>query len=104
MSRSSCARCLLTCLVLCAALSSPAAQTPPDAASADARLRALYTEEWKWRQKEMARRSDSPARRRERPLPEGRRRVAAGAARVLDARRWRRSTASRSTSSRPRRR
>src|SRR5688572_3962772 len=51
MSRSSYARCLLTCLVLCAllALSPHAAQTPRDATSADARLRALYTEEWNWR-------------------------------------------------------
>ena len=28
--------------------------------SADARLRALYTDEWNWRQQEMARRSDAP--------------------------------------------
>jgi uncharacterized protein (DUF885 family) len=45
------------CLVLCAVfvLSSPAAETQPAQASADARLRALYTEEWKWRQQEIAR-------------------------------------------------
>ena len=62
MSRSSFARCLLTCLVLCAllALSPHAAQTPRDATSADARLRALYTEEWNWRQKELARVGDQP--------------------------------------------
>ena len=60
MSTSSCARSLLTCLVLCAllALSPHAAQTPRDATSADARLRALYTDEWNWRQKELARIGD----------------------------------------------
>lgn len=60
MSRSSYVRTLLTCLVLCAllALSPHAAQTPRDATSADARLRALYTEEWNWRQKELARIGD----------------------------------------------
>ena len=31
------------------------AQTQPDSSSADARLRALYTEEWEWRQKEQLR-------------------------------------------------
>lgn len=36
------------------------AQTPPDATSADARLRALYTAEWEWRKRELARRSDAP--------------------------------------------
>lgn len=36
-----------------------AAQTQPSAPTADARLRALYTEEWKWRQQEMAR-GDQP--------------------------------------------
>src|SRR5688572_13875181 len=48
---------LQICLVLCALfmLSSPAAETQPAPASADARLRALYTEEWKWRQQEVAR-------------------------------------------------
>lgn len=35
------------------------AQTPRDT-SADARLRVLYTTEWTWRQREMARRSDEP--------------------------------------------
>ena len=34
------------------------AQTPRDNASADARLRALYTEEWNWRQQELGRGSD----------------------------------------------
>ena len=46
-------------ILLCSliALSSSAAQTP-QALSADARLRALYTEEWNWRQKELARTGD----------------------------------------------
>jgi uncharacterized protein (DUF885 family) len=62
MSRSSDARFVLTCLGLCAllALSPHAAQTPRDTTSADARLRALYTEEWNWRQKELARTGDQP--------------------------------------------
>ena len=34
--------------------------TQPGSDSADARLRALYTEEWNWRQKELARESDQP--------------------------------------------
>ncbi len=44
------------CLVMCALVVtwSPAAETPRAQASADARLRALYTEEWKWRQQEVA--------------------------------------------------
>ncbi len=62
MSRTSSARCVLSCLVLCVVFPflPPAAQTQPDATSADVRLRALYTEEWKWRQQEMARSSDQP--------------------------------------------
>ena len=36
------------------------AQTQRDTNSADASLRALYTEEWNWRRKEMARNSDAP--------------------------------------------
>ena len=78
---------VLTCLVLCAplVLSPPAARTQGDATSADARLRALYTEEWNWRQ-HGAGAGRRPARRggRERPLPQGRCRVATGATRVLD--------------------
>ena len=35
-------------------------ETQRDTRSADARLRALYTEEWNWRRKEMARSSDQP--------------------------------------------
>ena len=46
-------------LAICAtpALSHTAAQTR-DAGPADARLRALYTEEWNWRQRELARGGD----------------------------------------------
>ena len=56
------ARSVLTCLVLCAALllAPPVGRTQQDAASADARLRALYTEEWTWRRQEMARSGDQP--------------------------------------------
>jgi uncharacterized protein (DUF885 family) len=39
---------------------SPAAGSAQTPGSADARLRALYTAEWTWRQREMARRSDEP--------------------------------------------
>jgi len=39
-------------------LSSPAAHTQQPNGSADARLRALYTDEWNWRQKELARSGD----------------------------------------------
>jgi uncharacterized protein (DUF885 family) len=46
--------------VLAIALSAPAAQSHPDASSADARLRALYTDEWNWRRTELARGSDQP--------------------------------------------
>jgi uncharacterized protein (DUF885 family) len=61
MSRSF-ARSVLVCLALCASLllAPPAARTAQDAASADARLRALYTEEWNWRRREMARSGDQP--------------------------------------------
>jgi uncharacterized protein (DUF885 family) len=57
MWNSSFARGLMMCLVLCAlvVLASPAAQTQPVPMSANGRLRALYTEEWNWRQKEIAR-------------------------------------------------
>ena len=74
MSRTSFARFLLKCgvpgargvragvqwIVLCALFLPPAVRTQPDTTSADARLRTLYTEEWKWRQQEMARSSDQP--------------------------------------------
>jgi uncharacterized protein (DUF885 family) len=61
MSRSF-ARSVLTCLVLGASplLSPPAARTQGDATSPDARLRSLYTEEWNWRRKELARAGDQP--------------------------------------------
>ena len=42
------------------ALSPHAAQTPRDTTSADARLRALYTDEWNWRQKELAQSGAQP--------------------------------------------
>lgn len=61
---------LLTRLVLASAalsivtpVSRAAAQTPAgttETRTADARLRALYTAEWAWRQREMARSSDEP--------------------------------------------
>lgn len=54
MTRSTVARGVLTCFLI-GAVFPLSAQTRPDAASADARLRALYTDEWNWRQKEMAR-------------------------------------------------
>src|SRR5690349_20347697 len=59
MSRQS-RRTLLLAVAFCAAsvFGPTSAQTPPAAGSADARLRALYTEEWNWRRREMARSSD----------------------------------------------
>jgi uncharacterized protein (DUF885 family) len=48
----------LTSLILCClplVLLSGSTQTQRDTGSADARLRALYTDEWNWRQEEMAR-------------------------------------------------
>jgi hypothetical protein len=60
MPRSRITRCLLTCMVFGAALSPAIVETQPDNTSADARLRALYTEEWNWRRKELARRGDQP--------------------------------------------
>jgi uncharacterized protein (DUF885 family) len=61
MSKAACARSFRAPLALVALLplAGAAAQTP-QAASADARLRALYTAEWTWRQREMARRSNAP--------------------------------------------
>ena len=52
----------VTSLVLCAAvvLCPARVETQGDTSSADARLRALYTEEWNWRRQEMARSSDQP--------------------------------------------
>ncbi|HEX6215923.1 MAG TPA: DUF885 family protein [Vicinamibacterales bacterium] len=46
---------LWICCLILPAVSLVTAQAQPDAASADARLRALYTEEWEWRGKEFAR-------------------------------------------------
>src|SRR5262245_12326288 len=43
---------LVSCLCTTLIGSSP---SQPDPSSADARLRALYTDEWNWRQKEMGR-------------------------------------------------
>ena len=62
MSRSSLPLGLLSAVLLSTllALSPHAAQTPRDTTSADARLRALYTEEWTWRQKELAQSGAQP--------------------------------------------
>jgi uncharacterized protein (DUF885 family) len=46
-------KCVLITVVLTFSLVS--AQSPPASSSADARLRALYTEEWNWRQQELGR-------------------------------------------------
>ena len=82
MSRSFVARCLLTCVVFGAALSPSTVETQPESTSADARLRALYTEEWNWRRKEMARGSDQPGESgASRSLSQSRRRVATGSPR-----------------------
>ena len=56
------ARTAVRSLVLCGilVLVPASAETQRDTRSADARLRALYTEEWNWRRKEMARSSDQP--------------------------------------------
>ena len=61
MSRSF-IRSSLTSVVLCGivVLLPATARTQRDTSSADARLRALYTEEWNWRRREMARSSDQP--------------------------------------------
>ncbi len=61
MSRSP-NRIIVAVLGLSAVLASwPAGvRTEQDAASADARLRTLYTEEWTWRQRELARSGDGP--------------------------------------------
>ena len=55
-------RSALISLVLCVVLVllPTSAKTQRDTSSADARLRALYTEEWNWRRQEMARSSDQP--------------------------------------------
>jgi uncharacterized protein (DUF885 family) len=63
MSRSTLTRKLLPCSLLCVlvVVSSPAVHSQRDAGSADARLRALYTEEWNWRRKELARSGEQPS-------------------------------------------
>lgn len=58
MSPSVSSRVLLTGLALSSVL--PFAFATAQTNAADARLRALYTAEWKWRQAEMARRNDEP--------------------------------------------
>jgi uncharacterized protein (DUF885 family) len=61
MSRPSLARAIPICLTLGGLLAlAPSAQTARQDTSADARLRALYTEEWKWRQQALARSGDQP--------------------------------------------
>ena len=62
MSRSSLPLGLLSAVLFATllALSPHAAQTPRDTTSADARLRALYTDEWNWRQKELAQSGAQP--------------------------------------------
>jgi uncharacterized protein (DUF885 family) len=53
---------MIRSLVLCSVLVlvPASAETQRDTRSADARLRALYTEEWNWRRAEMGRTSDEP--------------------------------------------
>ncbi len=61
MSKCSAAGALMSLVLSATLVVLPAsAQTQRDTSSADARLRALYTEEWNWRQQEMARSSDQP--------------------------------------------
>jgi len=57
LARSSLTSHLLGAVFLLVTASAPTTQ--PDTSSADARLRALYTEEWSWRQQELAR-GDQP--------------------------------------------
>jgi uncharacterized protein (DUF885 family) len=59
MSQSSLVRAFLISLCVLVPASRAVAQAARDT-SPDARLRALYTAEWTWRQREMARRSDEP--------------------------------------------
>jgi uncharacterized protein (DUF885 family) len=62
MSRSPLPRWLPAGFVMCTlfVLSCPAVHTQSDTVSADARLRALYTDEWNWRRIELARDGDRP--------------------------------------------
>ena len=50
---------MLVGLLIAVALSSPSSAQAPTDTSPDARLRALYTEEWSWRQKEFGRGAES---------------------------------------------
>jgi uncharacterized protein (DUF885 family) len=58
MSRSTFVRSLLTAFTLCILLALAPVTAQPGGTSADARLRALYTEEWNFRQAELLRGSD----------------------------------------------
>jgi uncharacterized protein (DUF885 family) len=62
MWRYSFTRSVRACSVMCAwvVISAAAVHTQGDTVSADARLRALYTDEWNWRRKELARNGDRP--------------------------------------------
>jgi uncharacterized protein (DUF885 family) len=61
MSRCLVRRALTSLVISTALVHLPASAQPQrDTSSADARLRALYTEEWNWRRQEMARSSDQP--------------------------------------------
>jgi uncharacterized protein (DUF885 family) len=55
-------RVLLVVVLATLALPSPSRAQASSDASADARLRALYTDEWSWRQKEFGRGADGFAR------------------------------------------
>lgn len=55
-------RWLLTIALFIVAVSAPFSAQAPATNAADARLRALYTEEWNWRQKEFGRGNDGFAR------------------------------------------
>jgi uncharacterized protein (DUF885 family) len=61
MSRPALLRGLTACFVFCTVfMLSPSAQTQQSASAADQRLRALYTAEWEWRKKELARDPNQP--------------------------------------------
>ena len=55
MRRAVVSRTLVLSLAIAGAALGPAARTQPAASPADERLRALYTGEWEWRQRELAR-------------------------------------------------
>ncbi len=58
MSRSAFGRALLTAFILCTLLALAPGAAQRGGTGADARLRALYTEEWSWRQGQLLRGSD----------------------------------------------